>query len=133
MPHKWLPESVSEIQFLHAIKLKSYEIISFSNYPNRTTEDSAELIKEITGFTVKETGIGDKTKLPIVSPLIMKRSNERLIRITFLVCIVIISIISAAFTIFIFHRNGKFREKIKGFMKMSEEWIRFDYQVKQIN
>lgn len=70
-----------------------------------------------------------QTKLPVVSPEIIKKSNERLVNLTLLICSAILASISATFVIYMFRRNAYFREKMKGFVKISEDWLPFDYQV----
>lgn len=91
-------------------------------------EDSADLIHDITGYMVKETGIGDKIHLPVISPKLQQKSNEHLVRMILLVCTITLSSITGAFLFFLLKRNTTFREKIKGFMKLSEDWLKFDYQ-----
>ncbi|KAI7685861.1 hypothetical protein SSS_09853 [Sarcoptes scabiei] len=91
-------------------------------------EDSAKLIKEITGYLVIESGIGDHTKLPVVSASLMQKFNERMMTYTMFICTFIFAIIVLSFAMFLLRRNQTFREKIKGFMKISEDWIKFDYQ-----
>ena len=65
----------------------------------------------------------------MVSAAVMRKSNEKLINLTIMICSLVLATIGTAFVIFLYRRNANFREKIKGLMKMSEELRKFDYQV----
>ncbi|KAH7639486.1 tyrosine phosphatase IA-2 [Dermatophagoides farinae] len=87
-------------------------------------EDMAQLIQDITGYLVKEAGIGDKNKLPVLSDKAIAQNNEQIKLITILVCSLVVSIVLIAYVLIAY----VFRERIKGLMKFSGDWINFDYQ-----
>ena len=84
----------------------------------------AQLIQDITGYLVKEAGIGDKNKLPVLSDKAIAQNNEHIKLITILVCSLVVSIVLIAYVLIAY----VFRERIKGLMKLSGDWINFDYQ-----
>lgn len=84
----------------------------------------AQLIQDITGYLVKEAGIGDKNKLPVLSDKAIAQNNEQIKLITILVCSLVVSIVLIAYVLIAY----VFRERIKGLMKFSGDWINFDYQ-----
>lgn len=69
-----------------------------------------------------------KTKLPVISASFAKQSNQKLISLTVSICTVVLAILASATLIFFLRRNAYIREKVKGFMKISEDWMKFDYQ-----
>ena len=64
----------------------------------------------------------------MLSESIIKKSNEKLINLYLFIASVVLAIVGATGVIFLFHRNATFRDKMKGFVKASEDWMNFDYQ-----
>lgn len=91
-------------------------------------EDYANVIKNITGYSIKETGIGDKIHFPVVSAKIIEQNENYWINATLAIFMVVGVVVLLALSVFIWRRNETFREKVKGLAKIPEDWANFDYQ-----
>jgi receptor-type tyrosine-protein phosphatase N len=124
--------------FSNVRKDKDKAQVTFKVNPNRRDlnasqiaakiEDMSKEVKSRSGFTVVESGIGDKTKLEVVSNQVAKASVHRLTTLTLTLCGVIMAALVSGVLVFLYRRNAKFREKLRAFTSRPDVEASLDYQ-----
>lgn len=91
-------------------------------------EDMSKEVKNRMGFTIEESGIGDKTKLEVVSNQVAKASLHRLTTLTLTLCGLIMAALVSGVLVFLYRRNAKFREKLQLFTSRPDLEASLDYE-----